>query len=169
MTTLIELSSAIQKLEEALTDIDEGEEQEQLIHDYLQSKEDIKTKLDGYGGLITELEARSEMRKAEAKRLSLRATVDSNLAKRLKALLLLYMQSNDLTKVETRRYQISKTKNGGKVALIVNEDFSVLDIAPHFQKHSVDFDRDEIRWALEQGEELPFARLEGRKESVKIK
>jgi hypothetical protein len=168
-TTLIELSTEIERLEVALTEIDDEEQQAALITEYLQTKHDLKIKLDNYSALIVELEARAEVRKQEAKRLSDRASFDANLAKRLKAQLLWYLQEHDIKKVETQRYCIFRSRNGGKAPLVINEDYSVIKAPKRFQKVSVDFDKEQIRLALENGEELDFAYLTERQEGIRIK
>jgi hypothetical protein len=169
MATLFDLSTEIEKLEIELAASESAEQQEQLMAEYLQNKEDLKIKLENYCGFISELEARAEVRKAEAKRLSDRAAVDANLAKRLKAMLLWYLKENDIKKVETVRYQISKAKNGGKQPLVINEDIPVTSIDERFQKVSIDFDKESIRLALENNEKLDFAYLKEREEGVRIR
>lgn len=169
MSTLFELSNRIEALAQILAEVDDEEEQEIYLRQFLKTSVDLKIKLDGYCSLIQEVETRAEVRRAEAKRLSDRATFDSNLAKRLKAILLWYLQENDIKKVETFRYQISRAKNGGKQPIVVNEDILVTSIDERFQKVSIDFDKSAIRTALENGETLNFASLGIRQESVRIK
>lgn len=169
MSTLFELSKKLENFGILLSEIDDEAQQEILITQYLQTDQDIKTKLEGYCGLIRELETRAEVRKAEAIRLNERASVDSNLAKRLKAMLLWYLTINDIKKVETIRYQISRAKNGGKQPLVINESIPVTTLDSRFQKVTVDYDREAIRQAIENGENIDFAYLESRTESVRIK
>lgn len=169
MSTLFELSNQIEALSEILAEIEDEEVQETILREFLKTSDNLKTKLDGYCSLIQEIETRAEVRKAEAKRLSDRAAIDSNLAKRLKAMLMKYLQENDIKKVETNRYQISRAKNGGKLPLVINEDIPVTSIDKRFQKVSIDYDREAIRQAIENGEYIDFAYLELRQESVRIK
>lgn len=169
MPTLIELSTEIERLETALSEIDEGHEQDELIAQYLQSKSDLKTKIDHYAALISELESRSEIRKQEAKRLSDRSRVDANLAAKLKSRLLWYLQEHEVNKLETKRYSINRQKAGGKLPLIINENCSPADLPQRFQEVSVEFNKDSIREALLHGEELDFACLGIRQEIIRIK
>lgn len=170
MSTLFELSTELESLEAQLSELeDDAEQQELLISKYLQTSADIRTKLDGYCSLIQGIEYRAEIRKAEAKRLSDRATVDSNLAKRLKAKLLWFLKENEIKKVETNHYQISRAKNGGKQPLIINEDIPITSIDERFHKVSIDFDKESIRLALENNEKLDFAYLAERQENIRIK
>lgn len=169
MSTLLELTTEIRNLEIALTEIDDEEMQAQLMVEYLQTTEDLKTKLENYANLISELEARAEFRKQESKRIAERASVDSNLAKRLKERLLWYMKENELKKVETLTHTISRSKNGGKNPLVIDENISPLTLPKQFQRVSVEPNKEAIREALENGEELEFARLAERSEGVKIK
>lgn len=169
MTTLFNLSTQIERLEAEIAETDSEEQQQELMTQYLQSKEDLKVKLENYCGFISELEARAEVRKAEAKRLSDRAAVDANLAKRLKAMLLWYLKENGIKKVETSLHSISVVKNGGRQPLVLNENIPVTSIDKRFQKVSIDFDKDSIRVALESGESLNFAYLKEREEGVRVK
>lgn len=169
MATLIDISNEVQDLEIALSQAETEEEQQLLIVKFLQSKHDLLTKLDSYAALIAELEARAEFRKAEAKRLAERAAVNANLAKRLKERLLWYLHSQGLKKVETHRYNISTAAVGGKLPLIVDEEYSPTQLPERFQKVSVEADTKAIREALEAGEELPYARFGIRQQVVRIK
>lgn len=169
MTTLFDLSTEIEKLEAELAEVKSEEQQQELMTQYLQNKEDLKVKLENYCSFISELEARAEVRKAEAKRLSDRASCDANLAKRLKTMLLWYLKENGIKKIETSLHSISVVKNGGRQPLVLNENISVTSIDKRFQKVSIDFDKDSIRVALENGESLNFGYLKEREEGVRIR
>lgn len=169
MSTLFELSDQIEALLVELTSVEDEEKQEILLREFLKTSNYLKIKLDGYCSLIQEVEARAEVRKAEAKRLSSLATVDSNLAKRLKSALLWYLKEHNIKKVETALHSISIAKNGGKKPLIINEDIPIHEVPKIFQIVSIDLNKEAIRQALENGEKLEFAHLQERQESVRIK
>lgn len=60
-------------------------------------------------------------------------------------------------------------RTGGKAPLIINEGVLALSVPERFQLVDFDFDKAEIRKALEDGEELDFARLGERGESLRLK
>lgn len=169
MTTLLDITAEIEQLQSALLSAETEEEQAALMAEYFQSEQDLKKKVESYVNLISELEARAEFRKQESRRLAELAATDSNLAKRLKNRLLWYLQAQGLTKLQTPRYNLSLTRASGKVPLIINEDFPVVELPEEFQKVSIDFDKEAIRQALEEGKELEFAALGDRQITLRIK
>lgn len=83
--------------------------------------------------------------------------------------MLWYLKEHELKKVETARYTISTAKQGGKLPLIIDEEYPAVDLPEHYQKVSIEPDTQAIRAALEEGATLPFARLGTRAESLRIK
>lgn len=169
MSTLFELSNQIEALAQILTEVDDEEVQETILREFLKTSDDLKIKLDNYCSLIQEVETRAEVRKAEAKRLSDRAAVDSNLAKRLKSTLLWYLKEHGISKVETAFHSISIAKNGGKKPLVINNDIPIMQIPQQFQVVSIDLNKEAVRQALENGEKLDFAYLGQRQESLRVR
>ena len=174
MPTLIDISAELLALNDALDALDGDSEQqtEELYAWFTELLEDAtearNRKLDNYAALITELEARAEIRKQEAKRLTDRARVDSNRAASLKMMLQEFFACHDLKSVETARYKLTLASNGGKAPLIVDDEF-VLDLPDEYLEWSAEPDRAKIRAALEAGEVLTFARLGERGQSMRIK
>lgn len=91
--TLIDISNDLLELEIDLDHL-EGlpEEQAAELHEWFaeladERREERDRKLDNYCALITDVEARADVRKSEAKRLAQRAQVDENKAKSLKTML----------------------------------------------------------------------------------
>ena len=164
MTTLIDISTELLALNDALDALDGDSEQqtEELYAWFTELLEDAtearNRKLDNYAALITELEARAEIRKQEAKRLADRARVDSNRAASLKMMLQEFFACHDLKSVETARYKLTLASNG-----------FVLDLPDEYLEWSAEPDRAKIRAALEAGEVLTFARLGERGQSMRIK
>ena len=126
-------------------------------------------KLDNYAALISEITARAELRKSEARRLMELAQVDENRAKLLKDRLKAFFEVHSLKTVETARYKLSLAKNGGKQPLILDDSIPVTQLPEQFQRVSVDPDTAAIRSALERGELLEFAQLGERGTSLRIK
>lgn len=138
---------------------------EQAILDTLESIEgDIEDKADGYAKIIKELETQSKARKEESKRLAESAKTFDNKIKILKSNLFNCMKITGKTKFTTNLFSFSIAKNGGKQALTIDGE-----VPEEYTKIVIENDTDKIRLALENGQELPFARLEPRGESLRIK
>lgn len=138
---------------------------EQMIFDTLESIEgEIEEKADNYAKIIKELEAKQKARKEEAKRLTDGAKVFENRVKALKNNLFNAMKETGKTKFATNLFSFNIAKNGGKQALAIDGD-----VPEEYTKTIIENDTDKIRQALENGENLPFAHLEPRGESLRIK
>lgn len=175
MTTIFEISIDLLQLQEDLDTL-EGlpDEQAAEIHHWftelLEAKEDERDrKIDNYCALIAETEARAAARKLEAKRIADRARKDENRAKHLKAKLQNFFECHELTSLETGRYQVRLSKNGGKLPVILEEAYSVLDLDEEFVQVSKSPNLGAIREALEAGQELDFAHLGERGKCLRIK
>lgn len=167
--TLFQISDDLQQFNVLLDDLDDAEQQ-QMVTEWLEHLEaERDRKLDNYAALIAELEARAEVRKAEAKRLMELVAADENRAKMLKERLKIFFEANNLKKVETQRYQLSLVRHGGKAPVILEQSISPTELPKQFQKVSVEPDTKAIREALEAGEPLDFARLGDRGSSVRIR
>jgi len=171
MATLLDISDDMKALDDLLFeaggDITDPEV-ETAIDDWMDSLDDnFKAKVDNYAALITEIEARSAARKAEAERLRDRAKIDANTAESLKAQLEYVFEQRQIKKIETKRYTIGLRKHGGKLPLDL-DDVRPDELSPRFQRVQIDVDRTAIREALEAGEELKFARLGERGQSLSI-
>ncbi len=174
MSTLLEISDELLQLQEALdlleADPDEqAEELNQWFRDLSKSKlEERDRKIDNYCALIAESEARATTRKLEAKRLADRARVDENKAKSLKSMLQHFFECQNLKSLETTRYRVRLSQNGGKLPVVFNEAYSVLHIDEEFVQVSKSPNLTAIREALEEGVDLPFAHLGERGKGLRI-
>lgn len=138
---------------------------EQMILDTLEGIEgEIEDKADGYAKIIRELEAKRDARKTEAKRLNDSASVFDNRIKNLKQNLFNTMKQTGKTKFATDLFSFNIVKNGGKQSLTIDGD-----VPEEYTKTITENDTDKIRQALENGENLPFAHLEPRGESLRIR
>jgi chromosome segregation ATPase len=175
MKTLIEISQELIDLENELEDlIDNPEATEEAIATFLDKLKGTQAerdrKLDNYAGLISELQSRIEIRKAEAKRLSDRASVDENKVKALKSNLQKFFEAHQLKSIDTNRFRLTLAKNGGKLPVIL--DSRPAEDYPEQYRQTVTVtspDREAIRAALEGGKILDFARLGDRSYSLRIK
>ncbi|MFB2935948.1 siphovirus Gp157 family protein [Aerosakkonemataceae cyanobacterium BLCC-F154] len=169
--TLFSISADIDELSTLLDEV-EGDDVEsaKLIGEWLERLgEERDRKLDNYAALISELQARAAVRKAEAKRLAELAASDEKKAEMLKERLKWFFEIHKLKTVETVRYKLSLTKSGGKPPLILDDGISPTDLPEKFQKSHVEADKTAIRAALEAGEELNFAYLGDRSSSIRIR
>lgn len=173
MATLIEISNSLVELEAQLDELG-FDEQSAVIEAWLEElhcekSEEMQDKLDNYAALISDLLARTEVRKAEAQRLMQRAKVDQGKADNLKKMLQWFFTKHELKTVETDRYRITLAKNGGKAPIVLDEEYSVAAMPDEFVKISMSPDLEAIREALEAGEKLEFARLSDRGQSIRIR
>lgn len=168
--TLFGISEDLQQLNDLLDKVGDDSQQQELINQWFETLgEERDRKLDGYAALISEMQARADVRKAEAKRMQDLAAVDEYRARLLKERLKHFFQLHDLKTVDTARYRLSLAKNGGKQPLILDDSIPVTQLPEQFQKVSIDADTAKIREALEAGESLPFAHLAERGTSLRIK
>lgn len=162
MSNLYELTNNYETVLNMLYDEDVDE---QMILDTLESIEgDIEDKADGYAKIIRTLEAGARTRKNEASRLKDSAETMENKAKWLKQNLFNAMKQTGKTKFATDLFSFNIAKNGGKQALTIDGD-----VPEEYTKTIIENDTDKIRTDLEAGKELPFAHLEPRGESLRIK
>ena len=162
MSSLYELTANYETVLNMLYDEDTDE---QMILDTLESIEgDIEDKADGYAKIIKELEAKENARKEEAKRLTDSAKILKNRINYLKQNLFNSMKTTGKTKFSTDLFNFSIVGNGGKQALTINGD-----VPEEYTKTVIENDTDKIRQVLENGKILPFAYLEPRGESLRIK
>ncbi|MBV9388075.1 MAG: siphovirus Gp157 family protein [Chroococcidiopsidaceae cyanobacterium CP_BM_ER_R8_30] len=168
--SLFQISDDLERLNTLLDDAGDDTQQQELLAGWFeQLGTERDRKLDGYAALITEMQARAEVRKAEAKRLMALATADEQRAKLLKERLKWFFETHRLKTVETPRYRLSLAKNGGKAPLILKEGIEPEELPERFQEVSVAPNTAVIRAALEAGEVLDFAQLGDRGTSLKIK
>ena len=169
--TLYEISADLSALEQLLTELGgefPDEFAEAAIDSWLEeTTRATKEKVDSYCGLIRELEARRDARKAEAKRLADRASVDSNAIDRLKARLLWFFEAHDIKTLETRRFRVTAAQNGGLAPLHITAPLE--EIPDEFVEIIRKPMTPMIREMLEGGEKLPFAELGERGKSIRIK
>ena len=168
--SLFSISNDLEKLNELLDECGDDAQQQELINNWLeQLGEERDRKLDNYAALISELTCRAAARKAEAQRLMELASADENRVKLLKERLKWFFEIHGFKTVETVRYRLSLSKNGGKAPLILDEELSPTDLPERFQKVSINANTAAIREALERGEKLEFAQLGDRGTSLRIK
>lgn len=168
--SLFNISDDLEKLNELLDDAGGDTQQQELINQWFNQLETERDgKLDSYAALIAEMLARAEVRKAEAKRMMELAAADERRAQLLKERLKWFFETHGLKTIETSRYRISISKNGGKAPLILKPELLPNQLPERFQRVSVEPNTNTIRAALEAGEDLDFATLGERGTSLRIK
>jgi hypothetical protein len=171
MATLMELTQrteAIQKILEAGIAVETPEQEtalDKLIQDELETRSQLDAKIDGYCTLIREVDLTTTARKDESKRLGALAQVGERLSKRLKANLQTAMERLGIRALETARFKLWFQRNGGKPPMELDE----FCIPREYMKVELKPDLEKIREALNQGQELPFARLLEPEEGLRLK
>lgn len=162
MSNLYELTNNYETVLNMLYDEDVDE---QMILDTLESIEgEIEDKADGYAKIIKELLGDAEKIKVEKQRLDARQKSFENKAKLLKDNLQNTLKQIGKPKFKTELFSFSIVGNGGKQALTIDGE-----VPEEYTKTIIENDNDKIRADLEAGKELPFAHLEPRGESLRIK
>lgn len=162
MSNLYQLTS---NYEIVLNMLYDEEADEQMVLDTLEGIEgEIEDKADNYAKIIKELKAKQNAREKEAKRLTESAKVFENRVNTLKQNLFNSMKTTGKTKFATDLFSFNIVKNGGKQALTIDGE-----VPEEYTKTIIENDTDKIRQALDEGKELPFAHLEPRGESLRIK
>ncbi len=158
--TLLDITEDLQALDDLLTEAG-GDVTgiETTVDAWLaELEQDLKGKVDNYAALITAMNARAEVRKAEADRLYHRSKVDINNARFLRDRLKCALEQRGISKLETARYKVGVSKVGGAAPVII----------PDLNAVPADFirvtelrepDKDAIRKALESGKEVSGATL----------
>ena len=165
--TLYEISIQFQTILEMAED---GEIDMDVVNGSLECVEaDIEQKLDSYGVVINELSNDIENIDKEIKRLTERKrTIDNNIT-RMKGAIKTAMEAIGKKKIQGDKFTWTIAKNGGKRPLIFAPFFDVLEIPEKYQSWDVKPDKEKIREALENGEELDFVLLGDRGESLRLK
>lgn len=165
--TLYELTIQMQEI---LAMAESGEFDEEVIKGTLEGVEgEIENKLDSYGVIVNELQTDiakidQELKRLTAKKKTLAGSVDY-----LKKNVMETMGRMDKRIVKGDRFTWTISKNGGKRPLIFAPFFDVLEIPEKYQSWDVKPDKEKIRESLENGEELDFAILGDRGESLRLK
>ena len=185
-----ELDALVEDIQEEIETTGEASpERIALFHDFLKAHGE---KIDRIGRFVRTMEARTNHCRAEAQRLSDRARSSDNKVARTKSMVLYFLRSRDLKKVEGLEFTLRRQPNSQdsvvvsdeeqipleykRVALEVNGNLwmSVLDYLPEEIKRSLKAavketcpDNDAIRRATISKEEIPGAQVK-RGEHVRV-
>lgn len=163
MASLYELTEDIVILQSMMEDEDVDE---QALKDTLEGSEGaFDDKIESYCKVIKNLEADAEALKKESKRLSdKKKVIENNIARMKKAMMdaLIVTGKREAGGLIKAKIQ----KNGGALPLIV--DLEGADLPEEYRKVEYSADGAKIREALDNGEELAFARYGERGEHLGI-
>lgn len=159
--TLFEMNQSWQEVFQMLTDPDIPED---AVLDSLEAIEaTMDDKADGYAKIIKMLEGDASVIDAEIKRLQERKATVTRKKEWMKHQLEDTMRATGRTKFKTALFSYSIQKNGGA------RPVDLTDVVPAEWLKPGDPDVRRIREYLEAGNELPFAALGDRGESLRIR
>ena len=124
-------------------------------------------KIDAYGDYIQECMAGVKACRDESRRLTDRARLLEGRVRLLKQRAREYMYERDVRRIEGKRHTVMIQKHGGKLPIEVDDNLEPRNLPTYYQL--IDIDMTAVRHALEAGEQLEWARLGERGESVRVK
>ena len=126
---------------------------------------ELEEKSTGYVAVINRLDMEAKKAAELEKKFSDIKKSRENAIKRMKQTLLTAMDLIEKTEIPAGDFKIKIQKNGGKQPVKIDDDL----VPDNFRKVVLEIDKDKIRKALEDGEELSFAHLEERGRHISIK
>lgn len=114
-----ELDDLVEKIEEQVEA--EGEPSEELLSRFRDFCAAHGEKVDRIGRFVRMMEAREQFCRAEAARLGERARATANKVDRTKSMVLFYLMSRDLRKIEGREFTLRIQKNSQDSVSILDE------------------------------------------------
>lgn len=161
MGTLFELTTDMQALYALATE----EDDEQAFLDTLEGlKGMIQDKAAGYVDVIQQLDMEAAKADLMAKQFAQKRDIRKNNVKRMKEALMWAMDQMDVKELPAGDYTIKVVKNGGMQPMVIDGE-----VPESFLKVIYEADKDKIRQALKDGQDLSFARLEERGRHITIK
>jgi hypothetical protein len=172
---LYELTADLHRLNDLLEEL-EGDlsrcgEMEPAVTAWLDALADEQAaKLDGYVGLVRQLQMEATAAKAEEEQWAAKRKAREGRARFLEARLKAHLEATGQPRVATASGRVvSVQKNGGVAPLEIKAGTTPADVPAAYHKVTVDFDRAAIRAALEAGEALAFAELLPRGTCLRVK
>ena len=164
MGTLFDITGEFEALYAMASD-EESLLDEQTFNDTLEALTgELEVKGAGYVAVINQLDMEAKKAKELADEFKRKADVRISSIGRMKDALKVAMNRIGTDKIEAGDYTIKLQKNGGKQPMIVDGE-----VPNDYLKVIYEQDKDKIRKALEDGEELSFAHLEERGKHIVIK
>lgn len=165
---LYQITSELQAVIDGILEggIDSPEAQQALDEHLAGLDEALDQKAEDYAAVIMSLQARSDARAAEAKRIRELANADATVAQRLKERLKQAMETTGRVRIDTTRFRLTVANNGGKQPMLIEDESA---IPPEFIVQVPEVDKDAVRAALEAGRSVPGCTLVPRGTSLRIK
>jgi len=161
MGTLFDITAEMRALYELATE--DGDPA--ALADTLESMmPQLQQKAVGYVAVINQLEMESAKADEISKAFKAKADARKNSVKALKNALLMALDSINATEMQAGDWTIKAVKNGGVQPMVIDGE-----VPESFLKVIYEADKDKIRQALKDGQELSFARLEERGRHITIK
>ena len=138
---------------------------QQIFDDTLEAiTGELEAKSAGYVAVIQQLEMEAD--KAEELEKHFRAIKDArdNAVKRMKDRMLFALTELDKKEIAAGDFTVKVRGNGGKQPMDIDDEL----VPDSYRKVVLEVDKDKIRKALEDGEQLSFARLRPRGKHIKI-
>ncbi len=165
MNDIFDLVGEYRELYEMLTDADESEEQ--VINDTIEGViGEIEIKAAGLVGIMNRLDMEIDACEKHKKEWDNRLRVRKNAKERIKARIIQAMQEMGTTELAAGDVKFKLQNAGGQLPLIIDEGATVPE---KYTKITIENDNALIRKALENGEQLDFARFGERSKVLKIK
>lgn len=140
----------------------------QTLADTLEGLEgEYEEKLDNYAIIIKKMESDMNMLETEMARLKEKKDRTSKNIARMKEAVFASMKQTGHKKVQCEHFTWAIQRNGGKAPIKITKDFA--EIPDTYKRIKYDLDTDYVRLLLEAGEELDFAHLGERSESLRLK
>ena len=141
------------------------ENDEQAFADTLEGlKGELEVKANGYVQVIKQLEMEQDECDKIIAAFKAKKETRANNVKRMKLALIMAMDAAEVDTLPAGDYTLKIVKNGGLQPLKIDGD-----VPDNFKKIIYEDDKDLIRKALNDGEELEFAHLEARGRHLNIK
>lgn len=160
MASLYDLKDAYIQIQDMIENGDEG------LEDLLKTiNDEIEVKAENYAKVMNNMQGNIDAIDKEIERLNNRKQTLKNGIERMKQALYMNMKETGKEKFKTELFTFTIAKNGGKQPMVIQEEL----VPKEYQVATYSPNKELIREKLEQGEELPFARLEERGEALRIK
>ncbi|MEE2896499.1 MAG: siphovirus Gp157 family protein [Planctomycetota bacterium] len=166
MSIVYEIHESLQSIESTLMENDGFEpdgERENMLKEWLErGPGETAHRLERFGRLLAEIQARCSFRSEEGRRLRWRAEVDRQVVVTLRERLREYLEARGLDSFETTSFKFKIEEQ-----VYASMTYEARNVPQEFM--TVEIDREKLRKALESGRELSFARLHPRGLTLRLR
>ena len=175
MRTLFKITEDLDALADMLTEVGgeiSDDEQGAALEAWWQELgEERDKKIDNYCALIEELNQRATVRANESERLADLGAADQKAADRLKTRLREFLESQNINKLKTDRFNLTLANNGGKAPLVIPDAWrqAPAEAPEQYHRRKIYLDLEALRADLESGVEVPGCSVADRGKHLRIK